>query len=219
MFSLSLSPKWLLRERRRERESGPLFLFSSGRSRYKETALDGKKFQNFPTFSFLRSFFFSFFLLFAERRSFGTQPAGFRRYQKHFIVSVRARHIRGLLLADALSRRHVCFSVVKRAAGRQTGLNQPPPLFPFLFFFLLLSSVPLLSHRRFLPPSPPASSSLLSPPRFSFALFGRTPRSMSQSGNKLLFVWTDKLVIRPHRQRCRDRKGKEKGEEDTPLFI
>lgn len=76
---------------------------------------------------FLLSVFF-YSPLAEEERSFGTRLAGFRWYQKHFIVSVRARHIRGLPLADALSRRHVCFSVVKRAAGRQTGLNQPPPL-------------------------------------------------------------------------------------------
>ena len=43
------------------------------------------------------------------------------------LYSLGARGIRGLPLAGALSRRHVCFSVVKRAAGRQTGLNQPLP--------------------------------------------------------------------------------------------
>lgn len=43
------------------------------------------------------------------------------------LYSLGTRGIRGLPLAGALSRRHVCFSVVKRAAGRQTGLNQPLP--------------------------------------------------------------------------------------------
>lgn len=92
-------------------------------------------------------------------------------YQKHFIVSVRTRHIRGLPLADALSRRHVCFSVVKRAAGRQTGLNQPPPL----------SVSPLLPLSL---PLPILSSSTIRLLPSSFALHGRTvctARSVSQS--------------------------------------
>lgn len=116
--------------------------------------LDGKKFQDFPTFSSLCIFFLP--LAGRGEKSFGTRLAGCRWYQKHFIVSVRTRHIRGLPLADALSRRHVCFSVVKRAAGRQTGLNQPPPLSPFLLFFLFLFLY------RFSPPAPSAFSRPLS---------------------------------------------------------
>jgi len=128
-----------------------------------------KKIQGLP------DIFFSLYFLFSPRgegRSFGTRLARFRWYQKHFIVSVRARHIRGLPLADALSRRHVCFSVVKRAAGRQTGLNQPPPL----------SVSPLL--RPLSLPLPILSSSATRPLPFSFALHGRTvrtARSVSQS--------------------------------------
>lgn len=125
----------------------------------------------------LPDIFFSLYFFYSplarrEERSFGTRLAGCRWYQKHFIVSVRARHIRGLPLADALSRRHVCFSVVKRAAGRQTGLNQPPPLSVSPLLPPLSLSLPILSSsttRHF--PS-------------SFALHGRTvctTRPVSQS--------------------------------------
>lgn len=59
------------------------------------------------------------------------------------LYGLGTRGIRGLPLAGALSRRHVCFSVVKRAAGRQTGLNQPlpppPPPLPPTSHHLLLS--------------------------------------------------------------------------------
>lgn len=67
------------------------------------------------------------------------------------LYGLGARGIRGLPLAGALSRRHVCFSVVKRAAGRQTGLNQPlPPPPP--------------------PPTPPTGHHLLFPLRLAFSI-------------------------------------------------
>lgn len=127
----------------------------------------------------LPDIFFSLYFLFSprgEERSFGTRLAGFRWYQKHFIVSVRARHIRGLPLADALSRRHVCFSVVKRAAGRQTGLNQPPPL-----FVSPLLPLPILSSST--PPLPPVLLRASRPGRMH-----RSVRESVRPGNKLLFV-------------------------------
>lgn len=117
----------------------------------------------------------------AAEKSFGTRPAGFRGYQKHFIVSVRARHIRGLPLADALSRRHVCFSVVKRAAGRQTGLNQLLPLSVSLL-------LPLSPDSLF---QPPPASACSRRPTFAAPRAYRTHHSVHESvrpDNKLLFV-------------------------------
>lgn len=104
------------------------------------------------------------------------------------LYGLGARGIRGLPLACARSlRRHVCFSVVKRAAGRQTGLNQPlppPPPPPPSPLSLSLSR----SYALFLS-LPLSRSCLLAPlPR---ARLVHTPPSgprVSPLGNKLLFV-------------------------------
>lgn len=102
-----------------------------------------------------------------EERGLGE---GRERYQKHFMVSVRAAYVGSRWPVRSL-RRHVCFSVVKRAAGRQTGLNQP------------------------LPPPPPPSSLSLSLSRSTLFLSFRTPSSSRSSlGPSLLPVpvsrWT-----------------------------
>lgn len=120
------------------------------------------------------------------------------------LYSLGTRGIRGLPLAGALSRRHVCFSVVKRAAGRQTGLNQPlpppPPPSPpstqpahLLCFlsrslsvaraFTLSLSFPLASHLPSLLDNP----SLFPCARLSRGTRTAGPR-VSPLGNKLLFV-------------------------------
>lgn len=88
-----------------------------------------------------------------------------------YSLSTHAAHTWAPAGRCGLSRRHVCFSVVKRAAGRQTGLNQPPPL----------SVSPLLPLSL---PLPILSSGTIRLLPSSFALHGRTvctARSVSQS--------------------------------------
>lgn len=153
-----------------------LFLFLSFDDRNKGTRLEWKKIPGLPDIFFSLCIFFILPSRREERDLLELDWSGAGGYQKHFIVSVRARHIRGLPLADALSRRHVCFSVVKRAAGRQTGLNQPPPL----------SVSPLL-----LPILSSAATTRPSPVLFRAPRPGRMHRSVRESvrpGNKLLFV-------------------------------
>lgn len=104
------------------------------------------------------------------------------------------RGIRELPLAGAFSGRHVCFSVVKRAAGHQTGLNQPPTsLRLFLFFFLLFSLSPPAGAP---PASPSLAFALASLPLLRALRTNRIhrSRSMSQSGrvtNCFLFERTN----------------------------
>lgn len=91
-----------------------------------------------------------------EERGLGE---GRERYQKHFMVSVRAAYVGSRWPVRSL-RRHVCFSVVKRAAGRQTGLNQPlpPPPPSSLSLSLSIVSTLFLSFR-----TPSSSRSSLGP--------------------------------------------------------
>lgn len=149
----------------------PLAIATKG----KKSGLNGKKNSRTSRYFLLSVAFF--FL--AEKKSFFDLTGRVPGVPKA-LYSLGAR-IHGPPLVDAFSRRHVCFSVVKRAAGLQTGLNQPPLLSLSLFFS---SSTFLLSPslcRFFLPGTSrllPTSPFLL---RASRANRIYTVRSVSQS--------------------------------------
>lgn len=186
----------------------------------RKNGLNGKKIPRLLDIFFSRVLLF-FFL--AEEKSFFDSTGQVPGVPKA-LYSLGAR-IHGPPLVDAFSRRHVCFSVVKRAAGLQTGLNQPPLLSLSLSFSLSLSH---LLHSFSLPLSadsfPPGISRLLPTIRSSCALLERTAHihcSVHESvrpGNKLLFVWTDKLVIRPRRLGRDAGRKREKGGHTRCLF-